>query len=214
MKVKVKLNYEKTNKLKNMLFSIAQSKFDDAFFERSDLISCPLQAYNRFKHVNITHIPMKKVAKWVIGEALHSIIQSAFKDVEIIETLSNDLRMRIDVMWDKIAEIKTTRLSVIKKEYIPNSYLRQIEFALAFRNQTEGYLITLDIVNALLLVWDVAFDQTYLIKRKKFYMESLNEIRKAIIMDNPKLLKPNLRMCGNCLYTRDCLYWFKGDDQA
>jgi len=207
MKVTIKLNYEKTEELKNMLFSLAQSKFNDVFFERSDLISCPIQGYNRFKHVNVTNIPIKKVAKWVIGEALHSIIQNAFKNIEITEEITNDLRMRIDIMWDKIAEIKTTRFSIIKKEYIPTPYLKQIEFALAFRNQTEGYLITLDIVNALLLVWDVIFDQSYLIKRKKFYMQLLNKIRKAIVMNNPKLLEPNLQMCGNCLYTRDCLYW-------
>jgi len=209
MKPQVKLNYEKTKELRDKLWR-TKSLFTREKYERSDFIYCPLKGFNRMLGVQSSKPSMRIVANWVVGEALHTVIQRAFKNTEVIQELMPDVNTRLDILWDRIAEIKTTRLSMFRPAHIPESYLKQLEFALAFREETEGYLVALDIRNNVLLVWDVEFSPSYLTKQRKRYRGQLHLLRTAVKLRNPYLLSPKLEECPYCIYRYGCSYFTLG----
>jgi len=203
---KVKLNYEKTKELRDRLWQ-TKSLFSREKYERSDFIYCPLKGFNRMLGIQGRKPSMKVVASWVIGEALHLVIQRAFKDTEVVQELMPGVNTRLDILWDRIAEIKTTKFNMFHPSHVPESYLKQLEFALAFREEAAGYLVTLDIRNNILLVWDVEFSLAYLAKQQKRYRGQLHLLKTAVEVRNPYLLSPNLEECPYCIYLYNCSYF-------
>lgn len=204
MKPKIRLNAEKTKQLKEVLWQ-ARSRFTADAYERSDLIYCPVKGYNRMHKVR-AKIPMHTAAIWVIGEALHIAIQKAFTETEVTKELLPKTNFRFDLLWGKPTEIKTTRSTVFRPSHIPKAYLDQLECGLACLDENIGHLITLDITNALLLVWDIEWSKEYLAKRRAEYLGSLHSLDKAVSLGLPHLLKPKIEECPSCIYFLECPY--------
>jgi len=200
--VHVSLNYEKTKELKEILWQ-SKSWFSRDEFERSDLIYCPVKGYNRCVGLK-PRIPMKLSAIFVIGEALHTIIQSKFDLVEVKQKMLPNVNVRYDLIWGKKAEIKTTRMNMFRPSHIPKIYLDQLEAGLAFTKDNDAYLITFDIVNTCLLVWDVVFDRKYLASQVDKYFDLSVILEDSVRFKNPFMLKPKFEECPTCLYSHNC----------
>ena len=209
MKPKITINYEKTQELADKIWKTT-TLFDNKEFERSDLLetTCPIKCYNRFKGVKVTHGP-KLIAIFLIGEALHQLMQKPFELVEVKRQLLPNTNFRIDVVWDKITEIKTTISQMTHPSHIKQNYLDQLECALCFIDDNTAYLITLDIVSKTLLVWNIEYSDEHLVKQAEVYKNRLRLLNIAIRMNNPLLLEPNFDECGYCFYKDKCLYFIE-----
>lgn len=199
----MQLNYEKTVELRSKIWN-AQSWFKPGIRERSDLIYCPFKPYNRDHGVK-SDPPTRAIPYWVIGEALHVIIQRAFKLTEINKPWSG-INVRHDIMWDRPAEIKTTRQTLLKPSHIPEYYLKQIEVGMLSTNRNDFYLITLDMRNNMLLVWDVFGKNQILARRSRYYKTRLNTLERMIATKDMSLLEPHIPECEWCEYMHTCPY--------
>jgi len=199
LKPRIRINYKKTDELCRKLWKYYML-FTKDNYERSDLIYCPLKAYNRMTNVPIRKLPNKAIATFLVGQTLHVLIQNAFPKIEVKEELMPNLIARVDIMWDKPTEIKTTTMSMYTKEHIPMSYIEQLAAVLAFRGENSGYLITLDILNKTLLVWDVAFKQKQLNEFKRILEDRYQRLQKAVQEKSFSGLTPKVLECDACLY--------------
>lgn len=182
-----------------------RSKFTKDEYERSDLVYCPVKAYARLHDVPMD-VSMRTVASWVIGESLHMIMQQAFKITELKQQIMPNVNVRWDVLWDKFTEIKTTTLPMFRPSHLLPNYLRQLEFGLAFMDKSESYLISLDIINKVLLVWDVKFKRSYLDRKREDYKAGFEILQEANRLNNPLMLTPRTEECPWCPWFERCPY--------
>jgi len=196
--LKLKINYEKTNELREVIWGHGSSWGEEP--HRSDAVFCPVKAYNRMIGMESIAKP-KTVEIWVIGEALHNIVQSKFELTEMLRERKGT-EVHIDIMWDKPAELKTTRMSIIKDVQMPREYIDQSRYGLVFLGELEGYLITLDIVNAVFLVWDIALTKEELKEAEDEYDEIMGLIYYAVNVRNPLVLTPRREECKDCTYEK------------
>jgi len=202
--MKIKINYSKTKELRRLLWSPPELGWGNEF-HRSDMILCPLRGYYRLTGIP-PKPPEKLVAYGIVGTTLHNIIESKFPNAERDIQWCN-IHNTIDVVWDKYTEIKTTRMSILNPSDIPRVYKEQILSGMVATKEFSWYLITLDIVNMNLLVWDVIAKSKEVNDFKYELLARRDCLSAAVLSRNPTWLTPHLNECGLCPYKYTCRVW-------
>ncbi|MHC4748424.1 MAG: hypothetical protein ACYTFW_00985 [Planctomycetota bacterium] len=150
------------------------------------------------------------VENWITGEVIHRIVQDAFppEDTEVLRirediiVLGKSPEVHFDIIWDDdIVELKSTIRSILVAEDIPQEYLDQIRYGLVFDQTKKGAgLVTFDIVNKVLLYWDLSFSEKELKEANTEYQLKMKVIAIAVETKNYTFLEPNYRECRGCPY--------------
>jgi hypothetical protein len=194
----IKINYKKTQELKDLLWNPESTWGTE--LHRSDPVYCHIKAYCRLVGIK-PRIEERTVASWVIGTSLHRIVQDHFPPDRIeVNTPRRGIEVHTDVMWDKPAEIKTTRMSIKHAQDIPREYIDQIRYGTVFHGGSHVYLITLDIVNRTLLVWDVLLDTAEMKDAEDEFDETIAAILYAVQHRDPSILEVVEEECSDCQY--------------
>lgn len=204
--MKVSLNLEKTQRLKKIVYQQRSQWGTEP--HRTDAVSCPVKAYCRM--TGMVGLPHTKVVEnWIVGEVLHQIVQNAFpkENTEVTRTrddifvMDQNPAVHFDLVWDDVfTELKSTTLSMLTKEDILPEYLEQLRFGFIFNDATLQNLVTFDIVNKVMLVWDVEIEESERKKADVDYQIRMSLIEFAVENKNPHVLEPHKNECRWCQY--------------
>lgn len=208
--MKFTLNYKKTRELKEKLWVPRELNWGQDY-HRSDLILCPERGYLRLTGVK-PRPSNKLVAYSVMGTAGHDVIEKRFDMTEKQEVWF-DVYNTFDVIWDRFAEIKTTRLSILRPSDIPELYQEQILSGMVCLKEVEAYLITLDIRNLSLLVWDALAERKEVNKFKHDLVGRKQVLQHAVKTRNDYWLTPHPNECPLCPYRYACKRWKRDEFQ-
>jgi len=195
--VKIELDYESTEKLRSRIWRYRDTWGKE--LHRSDLVYCPLKAYCRLTGIEAK--PREKVVEsWIVGTAIHEVIQRAFKEKEI-KVSNGVIEAHLDTRYRGCPlEIKTTVLTISRPSEIPDEYIQQLIYGMILEGKRTGYLLTLDIVNKTILVWKVRLTTTEWEDWRDRMIVERSKILEAVQSRNPFILKPQIGECSTCPY--------------
>jgi len=195
--MKIELDYESTEKLRSRIWRHRDTWGKE--LHRSDLVYCPLKAYCRLTGVEAK--PREKtVEAWIVGTAIHEVIQRAFKEKEI-KVSNGVIEAHLDTRYRRCPlEIKTTTLSILRPSEIPDEYIQQLIFGMVLEGKRTGYLLTLDIVNKTMLVWKVKLTTTEWEEWRDRMIVRRSKILEAVERRDPSMLEPKISECPDCPY--------------
>jgi len=195
--VKVELDYVLTEELREKIWKNVSTWGRE--LHRSDCIQCPLKAYNRLTGLE-SRPSMHAVENWVIGKAIHDVIEGAF-DLTEVEMSVMDAVVHFDVMYGSVPlEIKTTVYPMFTPAQLRREYIDQLGYGMVFTGGTHGNLLTLDLLNKMLLAWSVDFTAQEVQDYSRRFVDLITGVKEAVNRGSPNLLKPRYEECQFCEY--------------
>ena len=197
--MEITLDREKTQIISEIIHSYPDEERNELHL--TDAVYCPMKAYNRLTGMK-PRVKGKVAAYFIIGKALHNIIEEKFDlfEVEFIDTVT-DAQAHIDILWEELPiEVKTTRVSIRKAEDLYPHWKEQIAYELVYTGKLEGWILVLDIVRARPTVWKVKMDKEELEGWRRIFLERMKVLKEAIEKRDPSKLTPIDWECKNCVY--------------
>jgi hypothetical protein len=198
--VTARINYDKTKELREIIWQ--KNYKERTMIQRTDLVHCLLKVFCRDMGVK-PKPAARSVEAWIVGDMGHLIIEGPFerKEEEIWgpDELS-DIPAHIDFMWgDDNAEIKTTVHNVYLPSHI-EGYMEDIVSGFLFNRKTKGVLVTLNLIDKMLLVWDIKITKEAAAELLAKLNSRKELIRQAVKSKSFDMLEPKTEECPYCSY--------------
>jgi len=168
-------------------------------FHVTELVGCLRKPFYIRKGV-----PQEKSEKSVLakklGTAVHELLPFAIKEV-VVE--KDGVVGRIDAIWDRITELKTTsRTATLKKILQDTNYLKQIKAYCYMRGEKEADLVIFRVSTKTLECYTLKFSDEELQENWKQILE--NKKRLEYCLENSILPEKGSDICEGCGYEQYC----------
>jgi len=196
----VKYEPKKTKELRGIILESLEDRPEIERLHITDLVYCPLKAYNRIALKLETKPTNRTLMYWLIGRVFHQLVHQAFeikeKRVELFDIVGY-----LDVLHEDLPiEIKTTRKRILFPKDIPEVYLKQLSYYMLALTVNHGYLLILDIVRPAFSVWHVQIPYESINGLAYDFTSKASMIKHAIESRDISRLKRVTWECRGCPY--------------
>lgn len=187
-------------------------------YHRSDIITCTHKPFNRVVRKLHAMFSPETMGIFLVGELAHLLLHQNFTAQEYEVIVANLVSMHIDAIaslgdfqdqvgiedWGKDEkrpiESKTTRKLIVRQEDIPNEWIEQLAFGMAYLGVTTGYIMIVNIINFHISVVTIKMNEKDRDMFKEAFMWKISLIINAVNLEDDSELEVKRFDCKYCEY--------------